>query len=162
LEIASEHLHRLARAQEQAAGPRFLLGRIAADRGALEEACGWLEAGLELDPLHCGGWMLLALVRFRVGLDRESCLALQRLLFLSPQHALARYYLGLVHQRLDQPEPARKAYRAALDSLAQGGWEHSADPLLGAMGIEPQALQAACRSRLLALDGANPVNGSRS
>ena len=155
---AAHRLHELVTSYPEAARPRFLLGRMAAEQDALEEARSWMQAGLELDPLNTAGRFLLALVLYRSGLDAEAAEELRRLLFLEGEFALGHYYLGLVAQRKGDLETAIRSFRNAMKAQADALVSMDGS-LLPLDAIQSETLTAASQARILSLEVPVDVNG---
>ena len=70
---------------------------------ATEKAVGLFNDGEALSPSAAGSILM-----------REAIVILQQVHVASPDHFHAAFFLGMMHQRLDEPSLAAKAYRAAV------------------------------------------------
>jgi len=119
----------------------------AADRGAIEEARGWLEALLDEQPMEPRAHFLRGVLLYRMGADLEALTALRRLVYLETGFAMGHFYLGLVQERLGMPELARRSFRNARDAATRTQAAPK-DLLLAPYLLPSDALAEACRVRL--------------
>lgn len=131
--------------------PYMLLGEIALDRGALEEAWSWYQVVTELRPTDIDSRFLLAIVLYRLGHDQEAVGHLRRLLFLDGSLSLGHYYLGVVAHRLGDIDTALRSFRNALSSIETGGSEKGAE-LLCKHNLSLDELAEASQARLRQLE----------
>lgn len=86
----------------------------AMQRGLHEQAEAQYDAVVDLAPEFAEGWNRRATLRFMRGDYRGSIEDIQRVLDLEPRHFGAYSGLGMIYDRLDQPEAALKAFERAL------------------------------------------------
>ncbi|PJK30785.1 hypothetical protein CVT23_05300 [Minwuia thermotolerans] len=86
----------------------------AMQRGLHEQAEAQYDAVIDLAPEFAEGWNRRATLRFIRGDYRGSIEDIQRVLDLEPRHFGAYSGLGMIYDRLDQPEAALKAFERAL------------------------------------------------
>jgi len=135
----------------EAVEPYVLLGELALDRGALEEAWSWYQVVTELQPTDIDSRFLLAIVLYRLGHDQEAADHLRRLLFLDGGLALGHYYLGVVAHRLGDIDTALRSFRNALACIESGGSEREME-LLGKHNLSLDELAEASQARLRQLE----------
>jgi len=135
----------------EAVEPYRMLGEIAMDRGALEEAWSWYQVVTELQPTDIDSRFLLAIVLYRLGYDKEAAEHLRRLLFLDGNLALGHYYLGVVAHRLGDIDMALRSFRNALASIETGGGEKEKE-LLSKHNLSLDELAEASQARLRQLE----------
>jgi chemotaxis protein methyltransferase CheR len=131
--------------------PYMLMGELALDRGALEEAWSWYQVVTDLQPTDIDSRFLLAIVLYRLGHDQEAAEHLRRLLFLDGGLALGHYYLGVVAHRLGDIDTALRSFRNALGCIESGGSEKEAE-LLGKHNLSLDELAEASQARLRQLE----------
>jgi chemotaxis protein methyltransferase CheR len=144
-------LFELTGKQPEAVEPYLMLGELALDRGALEEAWSWYQVVTELQPTDIDSRFLLAIVLYRLGHDQEAAEHLRRLLFLDGGLALGHYYLGVVAHRLGDIDTALRSFRNALSCIETGGSEREAE-LLGKHNLSLDELAEASQARLRQLE----------
>jgi len=144
-------LFELTGKQPEAVEPYLMLGELALDRGALEEAWSWYQVVTELRPTDIDSRFLLAIVLYRLGHDQEAAEHLRRLLFLDGGLALGHYYLGVVAHRLGDIDTALRSFRNALFCIESGGSEKEAE-LLGKHNLSLDELAEASQARLRQLE----------
>jgi chemotaxis protein methyltransferase CheR len=137
--------------QPAAVEPYMLLGELALDRGALEEAWSWYQVVTELKPTDIDARFLLAIVLYRLGHDQEAAGHLRKLLFLDGSLALGHYYLGVVAHRLGDIDTALRSFRNSLSSIETGGSEKGAE-LLAKHNLSLDELAEASQARLRQLE----------
>ena len=122
------------------------LGRLALDRGALEEARSWLTMILEKDPLEPHALFLAGLTLFQLGLDLEAAEHFRRLLYLEKNFSLGFYYQGLIISRLGRKQLAQRAFRNALSVMDRG--LAPTHPELAALPLNCDLIRSACRAKM--------------
>lgn len=93
---------------------RLTLGNVQALMGNVDEAREAYSAALAREPLCVEARLYLALAAMQAKQLDEARTELTRALFLEPTLAIGHYLLGQVHERRDEPEAARRAYRNAV------------------------------------------------
>lgn len=93
---------------------RLTLGNVQALMGNVDEAREAYQAALSREPLCVEARLYLALAAMQARELEEARTELTRALFLEPTLAIGHYLLGQVHERRDDPEAARRAYRNAI------------------------------------------------
>jgi chemotaxis protein methyltransferase CheR len=151
LDGAFRILFELTGKHPDAVEPYMLLGELALDRGALEEAWSWYQVVTELQPTDIDSRFLLAIVLYRLGHDREAAEHLRRLLFLDGGLALGHYYLGVVAHRMGDIDTALRSFRNALGCIESGGSDREAE-LLGKHNLSLDELAEASQARLRQLE----------
>jgi chemotaxis protein methyltransferase CheR len=113
--------------------------RTHADAGDLEQAVALCRQAVARDKLNAEWtWLLSAILLERGDVD-EAQRALQRTLYLAPQHILARFTLGSLAMRRGSSPVARRHLAIALTSLA----DHAPDEVIhGSGGISMRELRA--------------------
>jgi chemotaxis protein methyltransferase CheR len=150
-EAAFRVLFDLTARQPDAIQPYMMLGEIALDRGAMEEAWSWYQVVTELRPTDIESRFLLAIVLYRLGHDQEAAEHLRRLLFLDGSLALGHYYLGVVAHRLGDIDTALRSFRNALSSIETGVSEKGTE-LLVKHNLSLDELAEASQARLRQLE----------
>ncbi len=131
--------------------PYMLLGELALDRGALEEAWSWYQVVTELKPTDIDSRFLLSIVLYRLGHDQEAAEHLRKLLFLDSSLALGHYYLGVVAHRLGDIDTALRSFRNSLSAIETGGSEKGTE-LLTKHNLSLDELAEASQARLNQLE----------
>ncbi|MEW6432454.1 MAG: CheR family methyltransferase [Myxococcota bacterium] len=93
---------------------RLTLGNVQALMGNVDEAREAYNAALAREPLCVEARLYLALAAMQAKQLDEARAELTRALFLEPTLAIGYYLLGQVHERRNEPEAARRAYRNAV------------------------------------------------
>lgn len=78
------------------------------------DARRWLDLATRTSPSNVAAWYLLGRADFSLDRAEEAKQAFLTCLRLQPNHVKARYNLGLVYERLRQPEIAAETYRQAI------------------------------------------------
>ena len=133
------------------------LGRLALERGALEEARSWLAMILEKDSLDPHALFLAGLTLFQLGLDIEAAEHFRRLLYLEKNFSLGFYYQGLIVSRLGREQMAQRAFRNALSVMDRG--LSPTHPELAALPINGDLIKNACRAKMAAEQSAARQRG---
>jgi chemotaxis protein methyltransferase CheR len=143
----------LAPLLEQPAPPTeavLLQAEILLNQGRAAEAKAVCEGVIRREPLTVAGHYLLAIIHRTT---EEADLAVdmfRRVVYLRPEHALARFHLGELYARRNEREAARREYGHAIRLLRERS--DSLDQRF-AGGFSPGLLIETCRSRLEDLDG---------
>lgn len=101
-----------------------------AERGLLEDAVEYLRAALSTDREDANLWNNLGVLLRKMDKDDAAMAAFDRAVALDPNHALAHYNLGAVHDELGHYDEAIGEYRLAL----------TLDPSLGDPTVNPQVV----------------------
>lgn len=92
----------------------LLDAREAIQMGLLGQAEEQLDAAVELAPEFAEGWNRRATLRFMRRDYTGSIEDIQKVLDLEPRHFGALSGLGMIYDRIEQPEAALQAFREAL------------------------------------------------
>ena len=95
-----------------------LLARIHANAGALRRALAWAERALDLDKADPAAHYLHATILSELAQDGAAVRALDRVLYLAPDHSLAHFALGMLALRNGAPARARRHLANAQTILA--------------------------------------------
>jgi chemotaxis protein methyltransferase CheR len=118
-------------------------GRAAAAKTVCEEV-------IRREPLAVAGYYLLAIIH-RAAEEADLAVDMfRRVVYLRPEHALARFHLGELYAQRKEREAARREYGNAIRLLRERS--DSLDQRF-AGGFSPGLLIDTCRSRLEDLDG---------
>lgn len=82
--------------------------------GLNEQAEEQYDAVVDLDPEFAEGWNRRATLRFMMGNYTGSIADINQVLELEPRHFGALAGLGMIYDRIDQPEAALRAFEQAL------------------------------------------------
>lgn len=127
----------------------LLRAEMLLNQGVAAEAAGLCEKVIHREPLSVAGHYLLAVI-YRTTDDEDRALEMfRRVVYLKPEHALARFHLGELYARWNNREAARREYANALRLLQERS--DSLDQRF-AGGFSPDLLIDTCRSRLEDLD----------
>ncbi len=111
----AERLCRKALGQDpRLAEAHNLLGVLALQRGALEDAAAAIGQAVRLQPAHAPHRSNLAAVLQRAGRPAEAAATLREAVALAPGDATLHFNLGTVLHRLGRPAEAAASLRAAL------------------------------------------------
>jgi chemotaxis methyl-accepting protein methylase len=91
-----------------------------ADRGKLDEASQVAGAVVEGDPMSAPAHFVCGTVELARGDAAKAVRSLRAALYADPAFAAAAFQLGRAHDTLGQGQPARRAYRVALERLEAG------------------------------------------
>jgi len=80
---------------DPSAGPMLMAGRLLHAAGLPDEASGYFEKVVKVDPDNVEGWFLLAMFRGEQGNLSGALDAFRRTVLLDPEHGRAWYNLGL-------------------------------------------------------------------
>ncbi|MEO1089225.1 MAG: tetratricopeptide repeat protein [Pseudomonadota bacterium] len=100
---------------DEAARAALTAGVVALRRGRLDDAEARFGAAIAAQPAFAEAWNKRATVRYLRGALGGSVADIQATLALEPRHFGALAGLGMIYDRLDRPEAARRSYRAALE-----------------------------------------------
>jgi chemotaxis protein methyltransferase CheR len=113
--------------------------RTHADAGDLEQALALCRQAVARDKLNAEWTWLLSSILLERGEMDQALRALQRTLYLEPQHILARFMLGSLAMRRGSSPVARRHLALALTSLAG----HAPDEVIhGSGGLRARELRA--------------------
>jgi chemotaxis protein methyltransferase CheR len=150
-------LFELTREYPHAVDPYRALGKLATDRGSLEEAMSWYLVAVELAPLETESRFLLAVVMHRAGRDQEAAEELRKLLFLDGRLSLGHYYLGVVASQLGDIETSLRSFRNVVRIAGAG--EDTSAALLASHNLTLNALVSASREKMKRLGRETGRNG---
>jgi tetratricopeptide (TPR) repeat protein len=146
------HWH-IARAQLMVDGHNpdalFALGRIAHERGRLDEARPWLARLLENDPTHFGGLLIMGDVSMQQGDLETAARAFDRAMRIRPESVGARVGLGWVYLQSGRNEEAAELWRPVVASTPDPGTLQRMEMLFRALGDTETAERAAATLRAL-------------
>lgn len=91
-----------------------------ADSGKLDEASQVARAAVEGDPMNAPAHFVYGTVELARGELANAVRSLRAALYADPAFAAAAFQLGRAHDTLGQDQPARRAYRLALERLEAG------------------------------------------
>jgi chemotaxis protein methyltransferase CheR len=103
---------------QQQARALYLMARIQADQGRLEQAAQWGAKAFSADKTHPATLHLLTMIHQELGQDQEAKTALKRLLYLQPDCIAAHAGLGSVAMRGNKRAEARRHFHNALHLLS--------------------------------------------
>ena len=128
----------------------LLHAEILLNQGRAVEAAVLCEKVIRREPLSVAGHYLLGIIHRTLEDDDQAVEMFKRVVYLRPQHALARFHLGELHARRNELEAARREYANALRLLQERS--DSLDERF-AGGFSAGLLIDTCRSRVEDLDG---------
>jgi chemotaxis protein methyltransferase CheR len=108
-----------------------LVARIHANTGALRRALAWSERALDLDKADADAHYLHATILSELAQDASAVRALNRVLYLAPDHALAHYTLGVIAFRERACARARQHLENARSILAELPPDEAVDEIDG-------------------------------
>ena len=94
-----------------------LLGCIYADQGEYEKSKEPLEKALEYDSLLFDAYFKLGIVCIKLKKPEEAIANLKKTVFLSPDFALAHFYLANLYRDFKEDNKARREYENTLKAL---------------------------------------------
>jgi Flp pilus assembly protein TadD len=97
------------------AGTEWQMAHQAFLAGDLEKALRKVDASLAINDTVTKSHVLRGRVKLEMGDLSEALQSLLTASTIDPQHAEARYYLGIVHERLNEKDKAVEHYRAACE-----------------------------------------------
>jgi len=128
----------------------LLQAEILLNQGCAAEAAVFCEKVIRREPLSVAGHYLLGII-YRTLEDEDRAVEMfRRVVYLRPEHALARFHLGELYARRNDREAARREYATAL-RLLQGQSDSLDERFAG--GFSAGLLIDTCRSRVEDLDG---------
>ena len=127
----------------------LLQAEILLNQGCAAEAAVWCEEVIRREPLSVAGHYLLGIIHRTLEDEDQAVEMFKRVVYLRPQHALARFHLGELYARRNQREGARREYANALRLLQERS--DSLDERF-AGGFSAGLLIDTCRSRVEDLD----------
>jgi chemotaxis protein methyltransferase CheR len=115
-----EARHKLSTNPDGPIAPELLVlwARFCANRGALTEACQWVDQAIAADKLNPAVHYLRAIILQEQGASEEGRAALQRTLYLDPDFVLAHFALGDQAWRQKKYAEADKYFANTLALLA--------------------------------------------
>jgi chemotaxis protein methyltransferase CheR len=114
---ALEALRRISPQSEWARPALTLAARVHADRGDLDLAVAEIHRALELDVLNEEAHFLLGVIYSRQQQWQPAVKQFERARYLSPESALASFYLAEAYRNLGRAAPAAREYRNTLQQL---------------------------------------------
>jgi chemotaxis protein methyltransferase CheR len=114
---ALEALRRISPQSEWARPALTLAARVHADRGDLDLAVAEIHRALELDVLNEEAHFLLGVIYSRQQQWQPAVKQFERARYLSPESALASFYLAEADRNLGRAAPAARVYRNTLQQL---------------------------------------------
>jgi tetratricopeptide (TPR) repeat protein len=128
----------------------LIQAEILLNRGCATEAAASCREVIRREPLSVAGHYLLGIIHRTLEDDDQAVEMFRRVVYLSPQHALARFHLGELYARRNEREAARREYANAL-RLLQDRSDSLDERFAG--GFSAGLLIDTCRSRIEDLDG---------
>jgi len=128
----------------------LLQAEILLNQGCAAEAAVLCEKVIRREPLSVAGHYLLGIIHRTLEDEDQAVEMFKRVVYLRPQHALARFHLGELYARRNELEAARREYANALRLLQERS--DSLDERF-AGGFSAGLLIDTCRSRVEDLDG---------
>jgi chemotaxis protein methyltransferase CheR len=128
----------------------LLQAEILLNQGRAAEAAVLCEEVIRREPLSVAGHYLLGIIHRTLENEDQAVEMFKRVVYLRPQHALARFHLGELYARRNEREAARREYANALRLLQERS--DSLDERF-AGGFSAGLLIDTCRSRVEDLDG---------
>ena len=148
-ERASEILHPYLRETTAPESVILLQAEIALNRGDLDKAVQLCERIIQEGPLSAAGHYLLGII-YRTWEDEGKAIEqFKKVLYLEPEHALARFNLGDLFSRVGQFEEAIREYQHVVRLLGKRP-ESLDDRFAG--GFSPALLIDTCLSKIKALE----------
>jgi len=148
-ERASEILHPYLRETTAPESVILLQAEIVLNRGDLGQAVQLCERLVQREPLSIAGHYLLGVIYRTWEDDARAIEEFRKVLYLEPEHALARFNLGDLYSQMGQFDEARVEY-ASVVSLLKKMQESLDDRLAG--GFSPALLIDTCLSKIKALE----------
>ncbi|UCG21671.1 MAG: tetratricopeptide repeat protein [Deltaproteobacteria bacterium] len=127
----------------------LLQAEIALNQGELEKAVQLCERIVEREPLSVAGHYLLGVIYLTWEDDARAMEEFKKVLYLQPEHALARFNLGDLYSQVGQFDEARLEYANVVRLLKK--MPESLDERF-AGGFSPAVLIDTCLSRIRALE----------
>ncbi len=123
----------------------LLHAEILLNQGRAAEAKAACEEVIRREPVTVAGHYLLAIIHRTTGEEDQAVEMFRRVVYLRPDHALARFQLGELYAQRNDRDAARREYANALRLLQERS--DSLDERF-AGGFSPSLLIDTCRSRL--------------
>jgi len=120
-EAAKQGFLKLVAEPDNKATALYYLGAIARLENSLEEAAGYLQQVLAIEPRHPGALAELGWIQTRKGQFQEAEAGLQKALEADPDHYQGNYNLLLLYARTRNPR--LEAQKAAFEKIKQKRWE---------------------------------------
>jgi chemotaxis protein methyltransferase CheR len=117
-DAAEAAMARLGRAPDDAEA-MTLLARIEANSGALDQALLWAERALAANRIDPAGHFVHALILLELCDPAEAVVALNRVVYLAPDHVFAHYMLGVLASNAAMLAEAKKHFDTAGRILSQ-------------------------------------------
>ncbi len=127
----------------------LLQAEIALNQGELEKAVQLCERIVEREPLSVAGHYLLGVIYLTWEDEARAIEEFKKVLYLQPEHALARFNLGDLYSQVGQFDEARLEYANVVRLLKK--MPESLDERF-AGGFSPAVLIDTCLSRIRALE----------
>jgi chemotaxis protein methyltransferase CheR len=128
----------------------LLQAEILLNQGCAAEAAVLCERVIRREPLSVSGHYLLGIIHRTLEEEDQAVEMFKKVVYLRPEHALARFHLGELYARRKEREAARREYANALRLLQERS--DSLDERF-AGGFSASLLIDTCRSRVEDLDG---------
>lgn len=96
----------------------FLMARVQANGGRLDEALEWCEKAIAVDKLQAAYHYLAATVLMELGRTEDASSALRRAIYLDRDFVPAYLALGYINRRLDRLAESDRYFRNAFSLLA--------------------------------------------
>jgi chemotaxis protein methyltransferase CheR len=148
-ERASEILSPYLRGSTTPESVLLLKAEISLNQGDLERAVQLCEKIVKREPLSIGGYYLLGVIYLTWEDEARAIEEFKRVLYLEPEHALARFNLGELYSQVGRFDEARREYSNVVHLLDKRP-ESLDDRFAG--GFSPALLIDTCLSRLKALE----------
>jgi chemotaxis protein methyltransferase CheR len=96
----------------------YMLGKVYANKGNLEEAEQWCQRAIQRDKLQPEPYYTLSMIYQEHGLLDKAIQALKKTVYLDREFILAHYNLGQIYKQLGRAELAKRSFRNARRLLA--------------------------------------------
>jgi chemotaxis protein methyltransferase CheR len=148
-EGASEILSPYLRESRAPESILLLQAEIALNQGDLDKAVQFCERVIQREPLSVAGHYLLGVIYLTWEDEARAIEEFKKVLYLEPEHALARFNLGDLYSQVGQVDEARLEYANVVRLLEK--MPESLDERF-AGGFSPALLIDTCLSRIRALE----------
>jgi len=151
-ERVRDDLLELADQEPPAFAPRFVVGDMSARAGAKLEAMRWFAAAVEVAPERYEGHLQLAMMLADGNLLPEAVDEFDATLRLRPEEVKARYYRGIVFEKMQRYDEALADFREVANGDSDDA--HRAMNNVGALLVKLGDHDQACRQfeRVLEID----------